>query len=351
MKKILAALIVIFLCTKVYSQECNTAHLKYTSDDYMYSCRQDVNDRQQDRQTFLQILSRNALTTLAEQFQVNIKSAAVLDKTAINGKTAISYNSLSQFSTDMTLKLAQVKTEYNAQSSQGWAIAFIDKKQARTYYINEYNKALSRINTSLANAKNLINMGYKIRARDEELKPVIKEFDKAGDAVAWLNLFGYPDDKSAVLLKQCSDAEQEVKLLLSQLQHGVAVYLQTNASLDGNPYRAFADMIKGKLEKLGCNFVTSSSHADWIINIDARISKTVHHQGLAYFAYADGTLTVTNAATMQVIFQDALSALEDGHPDGIKGDGDTRSFAPSARSAYKKTAEIVSEKITEIIKQ
>lgn len=345
--------ILLFALVLVYfglnAQECPSAFKPYTTAEYIYSCQGDINDRGEDSHTMTQRLRRDALAALAEQFKVEVNNQSVSKLLVEDGVSAQTYTSMSTLTSDVTLKLAHTKETYDRSRKKGWAIAYIEKNEARQFYRNEYNQALGKIRTAIEEAIVLIDRGYKSKARDEKLLPAEPHFRTAHEAIAWLALFGCPEDDLQTLMDECSAQRRQMTAMLADLEHGTAIYIQCEAKLNGSPYRTFSSETKGQLEKLGCHFVESEEEADWIIKANADVTRTQHFQNMAFFCWVDGDVSIVNAATGKVVYENRISDIESGHPDGIKGNGGTSAYEPSARDAYRQAAKIIAKKAYTVI--
>lgn len=351
MKRLLLALSFVVVCVGLKAQECPSAFKPYTTAEYVYSCQGDINTRGEDPHVLTNNLRRDALSALAEQFHVQVESQSVSKLLVEDGVSSQTYSSMSVLTTDLTLKLAHTKESYDNSRKKGWAIAYIEKKEARQYYLNEYQQALSLIRTAIAEAEAFIERGYKAKARDEKLLPAETYFQTAHEAMVWMSLFGYPEHDLQVLLGDCSQLRQQMTTMQADLEHGTALYLSCTAQINGVPYRNFESEIKGQMEQLGGHFVESEEEADWIIVAQAEVSRTQHFQNMAFFCWVDGQITITNASNGKVVYENRLTDMEPSHPDGIKGNGSTSAYEPSARDAYKQAARIVAKKSIEIINQ
>lgn len=319
MKQILSFFAFILFVQPIFSQDIYPAWKEFTTYEYLYSCQHDFNRKGFSEADFMNGLSRDARNELARQFEVRIRNSATLDKSAINGKTTTSYSSLTEFSTDITLKLCEVMTHYESGTCEGFALAYINKLRARNYYENEFELAVGRIANSLMNAENLISAGRKIKARDEELTPAMKQFARAGDALAWLGFFDIPEPKLLSMIERCNSMEREMKQLLSRLEHATAIYLECDADMFGCTYLLSSD-IRGKLNSLGCQYVADSSQADWIIvasGIAEKFSEMpfTSYNGEAkkmYLVDANVNLVIKNAITGEIIYSERIKAADKG---------------------------------------
>ena len=251
-----------------------------------------------------------------------MKNTALLDKKVINGITSTIFSSFTEFSTDVTLRLCEVKTRYD--SGEGYAIAYINRKTARNYYLGEFEQAMGSIDNAIANAETFIASGSKIKARDEELKPVMKQFDRAGESLAWLGFFDIPESNLSILMDRCYSREQYVKELLLRLEHSTAVYLQCDADMFGTQY-PLATEIRGKLNDLGCQYVPDMRQADWIVVASGTAEKFsempfTSYSGESkkmYVVDAFVNVVIKNAATGEIIFNERIKAADKGKDSNI----------------------------------
>ena len=348
MKRLFIAIICIIASISLNAQECPSAFKPYTTAEYIYSCQGDINTTGQNSHELTQRLRRDALSALAEQFEVRVESQSVSELLVEDGISNQVYTSLNTLTTDVTLKLAHTKESYDRSRKKGWAIAYINKAEARDYYLKEYQHTISKINTAISEAEIMIGRGYKAKAREEKLRPTEALFALSHEALAWLSMFGYHESDLQVLLDECGKMRQAVTEMMTDLEYGTSIFIQSTAKINNRPYPAFEMEIKGQMEKSGCHFVDNNEEADWIVEVNMDVTRTQHFQNMAYFCWVDGDVSVTNAATGQQIYRSQLSAMEPGHPDGIKGNGDTRAYEPSARDAYKQAAKIVAKKVIEL---
>ena len=324
MKKTLITLFLTCIAgsTLAHAQEVYPEWEKYTTSEYVYCCQHDFNRKGVSETEFLSALVRDARNELARQFEVSVKNSALLDKRAINGRTTTNFSSFTEFSTDVTLRLCEVKTHYN--NGEGYAIAYINRIDARGFYLREFEQALGKIDNAIANAETLISSGSKIKARDEELKPVMKQFDRAGDALAWLGFFDISESKLSSLMEQCYSREQAVKKQLLRLEHATAIYLQCDADVFGSQYPLTTE-IRGKLNSIGCQYVADSERADWIVIASGTAEKFsempfTSYSGESkkmYVVDANVNLVITNAVTGEIIYNDRVKAANKGKDSDI----------------------------------
>lgn len=340
----------IFVCITsfqlVLAQEVNSGWEKYTTCEYLYSCQHDFNRRGVSETEFLSVLVRDARNELARQFEVGVKNSALLDKRAINGRAITNFSSFTEFSTDITLRLCEVKTHYD--NGEGYVIAYINRIDARNYYLSELEQALGKIDNAIANAETLIASGSKIKARNEELKPLLTHFDGMYDALAWLGFFDISESKLSSLMEQCYSREQTVKELLLRLEHATAIYLQCDADMFGSQY-PLATEIRGKLNSIGCQYVADSDHADWIVIASGMAEKFSEMPFISYSGEskkifvvdANVNLVIKNAATGEIIYNDRVKAANKGKDSDL-----TRAAGLAYSSVVSEIEKTLKEKLS-----
>ena len=313
--------------------------VKYTFGDYLYDIQSDNNNRGLSETAFKNYLLDVARTNLAKKVQMRVKEEANMNKSAVDGRSHVSYSSSTHFSTDVNLKLVDSRTSYNANTKEGFAIAFIEKAAACTYYRNEIERILGKIDNALTTANNYVASGFKERARSE-VKAILPEFAKTEEPFFWLSFFGVSRMEISELTGRCNAREQSAKQMLADLKHGTLICLSCTADLFGRPYPTLQNELKGKLSAGGCSFTDNPADADWVIRVEvsAREQNIAVFGGMtSYFAYADAQVIIDKTATSQRIYEDEIS---------VKG-GHTQSYMEAARAAYKD----LSKQLGEILKQ
>lgn len=276
-----------------------------------------------------------ARTNLARQVQVRVSEVSRMDKQSVNGRSSITYNSAQSLSTDVDMDLAESRVHYNEAEERYYAIVFIDKAAACTYYENEVQMLISNLDNSIAVAAGYQESGFKQKAK-AELEKALPLFDRVGKPFFWLNVFGFDETRLHAYLDKVHVREQTVRQQLVDLEYGTTYCVVCVADLFGKRYVKLANELKGELAKAGCNFVDDPSAADIIIRVNASARKYNEFQS-AYFTYVDAAVSVDKTATGQRIFEDETS---------VKG-SHTLSYDEAARDGYKQ----ISKEITKLLKE
>lgn len=282
---------------------------------------------------------------------VSVKSHTVSSSasTAMTTANGVDEQFVEQFSSLTNIDVAfkdvpGLQCQHYRKGSNVMAFAYVKKTDLARYYDRKITSSLTKIETALDNADELVRNGEKIKARTTAETAVqhIAELENAQRILlAVSNDADIQSDNAATLTKR-------LVAMLSKLKNSTAIYLDCKAYAQNKRYQLFTNNLKGVLSKLGCNFVNSRDQADWVISIETDIVRENQVNG-AYFVWVDGAVAIRNNATSQVIFNEQVSAISES-PDGIKG-GHTAGYAQASANAYKEVAKVVGNKISEIIKQ
>ncbi|MCM1555863.1 MAG: LPP20 family lipoprotein [Bacteroides sp.] len=343
MKKFLLALLFWGGVSGVYAQECPPEWVQYTyGNRYLYGIEKDVNGAGRSEIDFKNTLLDMARTNLAKQVKVQVVDNTFMEKMAVNGRSSIRFSSRTDFSTDVNMELVQTKTLYSAAKREGWAIAYIDKAAAGTFYKNKVEVLLRKADNTLTNANNYIISGFKGKASDEA-KAMLAEFAQLDEIFYWLSFFGLSQGELGSLLDRCSTRQQALKKLEIQVKNGIVVYLSCQADLFGRPYPNLQSKLKGALASEKHSFSDDPDGADWVIEVNAEAREfNITGESISTFhAKVDAFVKVVKTATGQHIFEDEIT---------VKG-SHTRGYEEAARIAYKDLESEITARIRESINE
>lgn len=224
------------------------------------------------------------------------------------------------------------------------AFAYVRKAELARYYDRRITSLLTKIESTLDNADELVRHGEKIKARNMA-QTAIQYIAELENAQRILMAVSNDADIQADLAVTLS---RRLVALLSELKNSTAIYLDCKAIRQGESYTLFSDNIKGTLSKMGVSFVDSKGQADWVITVNADVVRENDAYG-SFFVWVDGDISVLKKATNQVVYSSSLSSMED-YSNGIKG-GHTAGYEQATRNAYTEAARVVAKKILEFINQ
>lgn len=323
-------------------QNYPSAWKQYTGDGYMSAIQYDKNLYGKSEADFMNCITDAARVGLAKQIQIKISDHAVLNKISVNGRSATTYSSSTEFSTELNIKSVEIKSYYNQLTKEGHAIAYINKSRAISTYIKEIRIIFNRINSAIAVSDTYISTGFKTKAR-AELNNIKGEFSKLDEPFFWLGIFDCPDYELDDLLAERMLLEQSLTRKLSALQHGINICVKCTADLFGTPYQQLAGDVKETLSNIGCSFCDDPKDADWVITVRSAAEEYNCMKiggSSAYFSYIHANLSVFKTATGQKIYEGEITE---------KG-SHTHNYNQAARDGYKKIARQISEILRQNIK-
>lgn len=235
----------------------------------------------------------------------------------------------------------QVETYRNGNEVA--AFAYVKRQTLLRQLDKSITVGLTKIESQLDNADELINQGQKMEAR-EQIKSLPKIFAEVSRDQKLLAVVDSESDAETLQLNESKTLQQRYIQMLASLKHGINIYLNCHADLFGNNYPTLANTIKGELSKIGCTFVTSAAKADWAIYVSAKAREyNAPTMGgyTTYFAYVDATLAIDKVVTNQRIYENILNQ---------KG-GHTKNYIEAAMDGYKMISPLLADSIYQYITQ
>ena len=247
------------------------------------------------------------------------------------------FESMTKLSTD--IDIPGLKIESYRDGNTVAAFAFVKKCDLQRQLEKQITMGLTRLETQMDNAEELINNGQKAEARNR-VTELANDFSNIERNQGLLLAVDPEADAESLQLNETKALQQRHAKMTAALKNGIYIALQCEADCFGTSYPTLQNEIKGQLSSLGCTFTDNADEADWQIVIS---SKAREHRAesygkyTSYFVYVDSHIAITKQATKQKVYEDEIS---------VKG-GDTQSNANAARVAYKDSA----KKLNEIIKE
>ncbi len=237
-----------------------------------------------------------------------------------------------------------VMVEHYVKGSEVTAFAYVNRLELMLYYSQRIETMLARIEGTLDNVDQYVSEGEKIRAR-ELAKTAVKYFAELENSQRILVAVG---GDAYMQMDRYMEISKRMENALVELKNGTAIYIDCRVNAHGSRYVAFDGELKGRLSTLGCHFADNREQADWVVTVKADVERENKANDI-YFVWVDGTVSIRKQATNQTIYTGRISAIEEGHPDGVKG-GHTAGYDAALRAAYKEAARIVDNKVTDVIK-
>lgn len=244
---------------------------------------------------------------------------------------------------DMKIPGLQIEAWRDPQTGSIYAFAYVKKSTLIRQLEKQITVALTKVEMSLDQVDQLIATGQKLQARSaaEKALPLFAEVDEAQKLLVAVDADA---TEETLMLPETRTLQQRLMAMVAQLKNALTICIQCDATIFGTAYPALRSTLQGHLSKLGCNFVTDPTQADWVVRIQtvAREYNTMAMGNVStYFTYVDATISVLKSATNQLVYEDMLSE---------KG-GHTHNYEQAARDAYKYLIPKICKAVEEQVKQ
>ena len=244
---------------------------------------------------------------------------------------------------DMKIPGLQIEAWRDPQTGSIYAFAYVKKSTLIRQLEKQITVALTKVEMSLDQVDQLIATGQKLQARSaaEKALPLFAEVDEAQKLLVAVDADA---TEETLMLNETRQLQQRLMAMVAHLKNALTICIQCDASIFGSHYPTLSSTLQGHLSKLGCNFVSAPSVADWVVTIQAsaREYSTVLTGNIAtYFVYVDATISVRKAVTNQLVYEDMLTE---------KG-GHTHNYHQAAREAYRYLTPKICKAVEEQVKQ
>ena len=253
------------------------------------------------------------------------------------------FRSSTTTSVDMKIPGLQIESWCNPQTGTISAFAYVKKSTLIRQLEKQITVALTKVEMSLDQVDQLIATGQKLQARSaaENALPLFAEVDEAQKLLVAVDADA---TEETLMLPETRTLQQRLMAMVAQLKNALTICIQCNASIFGTNYPTLSSTLQGHLSKLGCNFVSDPSSADWVIEIQSQAREyNVMTMGnvSTYFVYVDASVSVTKTATGQRVYENMFTE---------KG-GHTHNYNQAARDAYKYVTPKICQVVEEQVKQ
>ena len=253
------------------------------------------------------------------------------------------FTSSTTTSVDMKIPGLQIEAWRDPQTGTISAFAYVKKSTLIRQLEKQITVALTKVEMSLDQIDQLIATGQKLQARSaaENALPLFAEVDEAQKLLVAVDADA---TEETLMLPETRQLQQRLMAMVAQLKNALTICIQCNASIFGTNYPTLSSTLQGHLSKLGCNFVSDPSTADWVVDIQsqAREYNTMTMGNVStYFVYVDANVSVTKTATGQRVYENMFTE---------KG-GHTHNYEQAARDAYKYVTPKICQVVEEQVKQ
>lgn len=336
--------------------DANTRQIFYPDADYFVGFSSGFARQGESIEAATARIKTDAQGDAAQRIQVHVQSASVDKVQSIQRQTARDFDEeirtlfSKQTTTHASIEIPNLQsmTWSDPKSREVAVLVYTRRRDFVRFYDRQIESLLGRMEAGLENARQQEQQGSQIkgRATAEETLLLCPEVEYAQRMVALADVDATMED---LQMPRYTELVKQLAAAVNRMRHATAFFVNCQAVIDGKSFTLFDKEVRGLLADKGCHFTDDRETADWVVDIDAEVINTEHKEGMAYFVYVDGTLSVTNGTTGKRVFEDRLSTLGQGHYDGIKG-GDFK-VDKAARQAYHKAAGIVADAILKLVQE
>ena len=253
------------------------------------------------------------------------------------------FTSSTTTSVDMKIPGLQIEAWRDPQTGTISAFAYVKKSTLIRQLEKQITVALTKVEMSLDQIDQLIATGQKLQARSaaEKALPLFAEVDEAQKLLVAVDIDA---TEETLMLPETRQLQQRLMAMVAQLKNALTICIQCDASIFNANYPTLKSTLQGHLSKLGCNFVSDPSTADWVVDISAQAREynTMTMGNVStYFVYVDANVSVTKTATGQRVYENMFTE---------KG-GHTHNYEQAARDAYKYVTPKICQVVEEQVKQ
>lgn len=266
-----------------------------------------------DPSTTLGYAVNESLAELAKQVKSNALS---MTRTKISAfSKGDDYFESESFTNDFMIssdvKLSNLRTEsyYDETNKVAYAFSTIKKTDLSNYYIAQVDNALNSLQSTLSQAKNLIDLGNKTKAKST-LSTIQDDIDKTKEyaelytAVNGTKLDDLRSNSLEKILLEYANVE-------SALAKSVLVFINASLDKDDSSMDFLTGTLSENLSKADYAFASKPADADYVITIKASTRLSSHTDDVWHF-FTDANVSVTRTKDNKLIYSSEHSAKGSG---------------------------------------
>lgn len=319
----------------------------YPQDSYYTGFAEVAVTQSETREKAMNKAKQRAIAELSDRVRVTVntqKRSADISYmgTDVEERIYSKFTSLVQTTSQTEVVGSKVDSYYSPQEAMAFAFAYVSKNELKNYYQNQISFYLNQVESSLATAAELADKGYKMKARSECLA-VVDAF--AAIAYAQDLLAAIDGSVTDVVLQQSRSGRLRNELVqnIVDLENSIYVFLECSEMVNGQSVVHIADRLPGMLTEqgCGCNFTDIKEEADYVIKVNARLSRCQDAPDNIVFCYANATVSVLNTGTQKTLMPKISET---------KGGWTQRNRANATEEAFNELAEKIVEAVVPLIK-
>ncbi|MDR3328320.1 MAG: hypothetical protein LBT04_09485 [Prevotellaceae bacterium] len=237
---------------------------------------------------------------------------------------------------------SNVSTYLNPKDNSIYAFAFVKRTDLIAYYQKQITLNLNKIDGALQTASELVEKGYKMKAR-RQCEIAVPFFAKVAYAQDLLTAVDGSADDNTLLQRRSERLRNTLIQTITDLENSTFVYVECNETVNGQNVVHIADRLPGLLTEGGCqcSIVEMEEEADYIIKVNASLARCNDAPDNIVFCYANATVSVYNARTQKMQMPKIAET---------KGGWTNKNRAKATEEAFDGLTDKIVEKVIPMIK-
>jgi hypothetical protein len=297
-------------------------------------------------QDMAQQVKTEAQTELSKKIRLQISSQTQSKIAAItaNGRYSEDESFVSQSMLESNTEIVDVKTEsyYDPKAKLVYAFAYVNRANLIAYYKNQILLYLNKMESALTTASELVQKGVKMKAR-KQCEEVIQHFATVAYAQGLLTAIDARADDSILQQQRSERLRNDLIQTLTDLENSIYVYVACKETVNDEEVTYIADKLPGLLTEndCQCNFTEVEDQADYVIKVEANLTRCNEAMGNMVFCYANSTVNLYNAHTQKMLKPKI---------DEAKGGGTNKNYTKAGEEAFTELAKKIAAKVTPMMK-
>jgi hypothetical protein len=298
----------------------------------------------EDQEKAMARAKQSAISEMSEGIRVIVNS----NKTVFSSENDIDKQIISKLSSEVKVasqtELAGsiVDSYYDSKNRTAYAYAHVSKADLNSYYQKQISLWLNNADGALQTARDLSGKGFKMKAQ-EQCKSVIDALAKVLYAQNLLTATDKHANDSTLQQSRSERIRNTLVQTVTDLGNSISIYVQCSETINGQSVAHIANRLPGIITEkgCGCNYTNLQEEADYVVKIDARLTRCNDAPSNTVFCYAAATISVYNTHTQKTIMP-KIAESKGGWTNGDK--------AKATEEAFKDLAEKIAENVIPTIK-
>jgi len=241
---------------------------------------------------------------------------------------------------------SKMEVHFDDATRTAHAFAYVRITDLANYYQSQISLWLNEVEGTLNTASQLAERGRKKQALDES-ENVVELFAKVLYAQNLLTaVFSAMGERASDQILQQNRSQRLRNILIqtiADLENSIYIYVEIIETVDGEPVKFITDRLPGILTEKGCNcnFTEWEHEADFIIRVNARLTRCNNAQNETIFCYANATVSVFDAYTQRILRPNISEA---------KGGWTRNNRERAIDEAFRELTNEIAEKVIPMIK-